>query len=176
MDEETFRGFYDRHARGLWAYLFRATGDRAQADDLLQETFYRFLRASASHESEAHRRHSLFATATNLVRDARRHAAVRAGSFQAGDTIDRLPDSTSSAPERRLDLARALDSLKPRDRAMLWMAYAEGASHEEIAGLFHLRPGSLRPLLFRIRRKMATLLGAKPPAAIAPAATEGGER
>ena len=34
-DEEAFRGFYDRNARGVWAYLSRVTGDRQLADDLL---------------------------------------------------------------------------------------------------------------------------------------------
>ena len=67
MDEETFRDFYDRSARGLWAYLARVSGDRQLADDLLQETYYRFLRASAKYESEAHRRNSLYRIATNLA-------------------------------------------------------------------------------------------------------------
>src|SRR5947208_189737 len=72
MDEDTFRAFYDRTARPLWSYLSRITGDRQQADDLLQETYYRFLRAGASHENDAHRRNSLFRIATNLARDAHR--------------------------------------------------------------------------------------------------------
>ena len=38
MDEEAFRAFYDRTARGVWAYLVRVTGSRETADDLLQET------------------------------------------------------------------------------------------------------------------------------------------
>jgi hypothetical protein len=42
MDEDTFRAFYDRTARGVWAYLARMTGDRQLADDLLQETFIAF--------------------------------------------------------------------------------------------------------------------------------------
>ena len=50
MDEEEFRGFYERTAKGVWVYLARITGDRQMADDLLQEAFYRFLRANAVHE------------------------------------------------------------------------------------------------------------------------------
>src|ERR1039457_4067655 len=74
MDEETFRAFYDRTARGVWAYLARITGDRQMADDLLQETFYRFLRAAATHDSEEHRRNSLYRIATNVARDVRRRS------------------------------------------------------------------------------------------------------
>ena len=61
------------------------------ADDLLQETFYRFLRAAATHESEAHRRNSLYRIATNLARDA---AAPQPGSRPlqpAGDDIESVP-------------------------------------------------------------------------------------
>ncbi len=53
MDEDTFRAFYDRTARMVWAYLARAAGDAAAADDLLQETYYRFLRSERTFEDEA---------------------------------------------------------------------------------------------------------------------------
>ena len=45
MDEASFRAFYAQTARPLWAYLARASGDQTLAEDLLQETYYRFLRA-----------------------------------------------------------------------------------------------------------------------------------
>jgi DNA-directed RNA polymerase specialized sigma24 family protein len=48
------------------------TGSGDLADDLLQESSYRFLRAAAQHQGEAHRRNSLFRIATNLARDGRR--------------------------------------------------------------------------------------------------------
>ena len=72
MTEDAFRAFYDRTSRSVWGYLLRLTGDSSMADDLLQEAYYRFLRAGGSFESEAHRRNSLFKIATNLARDAHR--------------------------------------------------------------------------------------------------------
>ena len=158
MTEEAFRAFYDRTARPVWGYLARLTGDRALADDLLQETFYRFLRSGASHESEAHRRNSLFKIATNLARDAHRRRRVL--PFFAAELPD-VPsgDDLSGRFERSTDVGRAMRGLKPRDRAMLWLAYAEGSSHQEIAGVMGVKTGSVKLLLFRARRRLAALLG-----------------
>ena len=61
--------------------------------------------------------------------------------------------------ERRTDVNRAMSQLRPRDRAILWMAYAEGASHDEIAGVIGVQTSSMKLLLFRARRRMAKLLG-----------------
>src|SRR6478736_2607271 len=72
MDEDAFRAFYDRTARSVWSYLARITGDRALADDLLQESYYRFLRAERRFDSESHRRNYLFRIATNLAHDRHR--------------------------------------------------------------------------------------------------------
>jgi len=72
MDEDLFRVFYERTSRGLAGYLVRLCGDRQQAADLLQETYYRFLRSEAVLENDAHRRNYLYRIATNLVRDQRR--------------------------------------------------------------------------------------------------------
>lgn len=159
MDEEAFRAFYDRTARGLWLYLVRITGDRHAADDLLQDAFYRFLRASASYEDENHRRRSLYRIATNLARDVHRRNVNRPVSAAGSAEIEQVPGADPAGThEQRTDVARAMSQLKPREREMLWLAYAEGASHREIADVLGLSPASLKPLLFRARRKLAELL------------------
>jgi len=158
MDEEAFRAFYGRTAHSLWSYLSRVTGDRQIADDLMQETYYRFLRASRQYENEAHRRNSLFCIATNLVRDVRRRP-LWLPLHEATERV--LPHSDADLgprTERRTDLLRAMAKLKPRERAMLWLAYAQGESHKDIAERLGLHTGSMKPLLFRARRKLATLL------------------
>jgi RNA polymerase sigma-70 factor, ECF subfamily len=163
MDEDTFRTFYERSARGVWTYLARVTGDRQLADDLLQETFYRFLRAAATHDNESHRRNSLYRIATNLAKDARRRSLIRAPfSLSWNDIEGAVSGDRGDSAERTTAFAHAMSHLQPRERAMIWLAYAEGASHREIADALGLRPGSLKTLLFRARRKLALLLGRAP--------------
>jgi len=161
MTEDAFRAFYDRTARSVWAYLARLTGDPATADDLLQETFYRFLRADATHENEAHRRNTLFKIATNLARDAHRRRRVM--PFFVPEPVDVASGEDAAGRfERTTDVTRAMQTLKPRDRAMLWLAYAEGSSHQEIAGVLGLKTASVKLMLFRARRRLAGLLGRQP--------------
>jgi RNA polymerase sigma-70 factor (ECF subfamily) len=158
MDEESFRGFYERTARVLRAYLARLS-DASEADDLLQETYYRFLRAHRSYESEAHRRNALFAIATNVARDRSRRRRVEPSALADPVPADVAgPAGAASSVEQRYDLSRALEQLRPRDRGLLWLAYAHGWSHRELADALGLRVGSVKPLLFRARRKLATLL------------------
>jgi RNA polymerase sigma-70 factor, ECF subfamily len=164
MDEEAFRLFYERTARPLWAYLSRITGDPRAADDLLQEAYYRLLRSRAAHESDEHRKHSLFRIATNLARDAHRRARIAPIDAGGGDAAwDRQDPRTAgdcaTRAARRIDLSRAMDRLKPRERALLWLAYAHGSSHVEIARTLGLTAGSVKQLLFRARRRLARLLG-----------------
>ncbi len=159
MDEDSFRGFYDRTSRALRAYLARV-GEPRDADDLLQETYYRFLRARGTYESEAHRRNALFAIATNVARDRSRRRRVDpvAAADQGGEEAVEAHTPAASA-EQRHDVWRALARMRPRERGLLWLAYAQGWSHREIASALGLSVGSVKPLLFRARRKLAGLLG-----------------
>ena len=158
MDHETFRALYERTARPLWVYLWRRTGDTQLADDLLQETYYRLLRSRTTHESEAHRRNYLFRIATNLVHDAyrQRHEQHPLPEESEREHPSVLPDADESGS--RHDLDRALSKLSIRQRDALWLAYAEGSSHAEIAEKLGLKVASVRLILFRARRKAAKLL------------------
>jgi RNA polymerase sigma-70 factor (ECF subfamily) len=165
MNDEEFRLFYERTSRPLWAYLSRITGDAHNADDVLQEAYYRFYRAGARYENEAHRRNSLFQIATNVVRDAaRRRKRYEEVPLEDDATSESLPASNTPVIDRatasKIDLARAMQKLEPAQREMLWLAYAQGASHGEIAEILGLRAISVRTLLLRARRKLASILTA----------------
>jgi RNA polymerase sigma-70 factor (ECF subfamily) len=157
MDEDAFRAFYERTCVALWGYLSRISGDRQLADDLLQEAYYRLLRAGERFESDAHRRNYLYRIATNLVRDSRRkHRPVQADSVELA-ALPADPSPLADA-DRLADMRRAMRKLRPRERALLWLAYAHGSTHVEIAQILGVKTGSVKQLLFRARRRMAALL------------------
>jgi len=160
MDEDAFRAFYDLTSRAVWAYLSHVTGEPHAADDLLQETYIRFLGVRRRWESDAHRRHYLFRIATNLAHDRHRRNARRETRplDEERGAACAVAQGSGHGHEERADLRRALEHLSAREREMLWLAYAEGASHQEIADALGLRARGIRVLLFRARKKLAALL------------------
>jgi RNA polymerase sigma-70 factor, ECF subfamily len=156
MDNEQFAGFYARSARSLWAYLARVSRDAALADDLAQESYVRFLCTTIPEEGEVAARRYLFKIATNLLRDHWRKPKP--------SSIEETPEYLLQAKcgtaqaESQAMLGPAMAQMRPLDRQILWLAYAEGYSHREIAQITGLASPSIRLLLFRARRKMARLL------------------
>jgi len=157
MDNDAFNGFYERTARPVWAYLARVSGNSALADDLLQETYLRFLGAKIP-DGEVACRHYLFRIASNLLRDHWRRLEPVPLDQLSENTLIAPSNVNDSSMEARRTLASAFPRLRPRDRQLLWLAYAEGASHREIAEITGLRETSIRLLLFRAKRKLARFL------------------
>ncbi len=153
MDEQEFRLLYERTAKPLWAYLARVSQDRAAADDLLQEAYHRFLRAKRPEMDQQGRKNYLFRIATNLLRDR-----VRKERHEIELTEAPSPDRHSMGVEARTDLERAMELLTERDRQLVWMAYAEGFSHREIAAVLNIKEESVRPLLHRAKTKLVNAL------------------
>lgn len=156
MHNDAFAAFYERSARPLWAYLARVSGDAALADDLLQESYVRFLCADVKLDGEVSARRYLFRIASNLMKDYWRKPKT--------DSMDEVPEEhfraegSAGQVESAMMLGPALKQMKPRERQLLWLAYAEGYSHREIAEVTGLASASIRLLLFRARRKVARLI------------------
>ena len=152
MDEAKFEIFYRKTARPVWSYIFRMTGDPSTADDLLQKTFFRFLRSNPAITDEDHLRHYVFKTATNLVFDHYREIKRRR------QYVADVPETSTVHDDLRHDMMRAFVELKPQDRALLWLAHVEGSSHEEIADSLGLKTKSIKVMLFRARKRLALIL------------------
>jgi RNA polymerase sigma-70 factor (ECF subfamily) len=159
LDERDFRIFYEETSRPLFAYLLRVARDRAFAEDLLQESYCRLLSAKGIPQDGVHRRKYIFRIATNLMRD---HWRRNKTSREDSDSNAFLDEAFSSDDnDLSIEMRRAFDQLKGRERQLLWLAYVEGSSHQEIADTTGLKQGSIRLLLFRARRKLAGIIGGK---------------
>ncbi|MCP4899547.1 MAG: RNA polymerase sigma factor [bacterium] len=155
IDEAEFSVFYQRTARPLRGYLRAASGDSVVAEDLMQEAYMRFLRSGFTSDDAKYTKNYLFRIATNLLRD--RHRRKRRGEPQQLEFDENVPAREKSF-EMRGDMLKMMAGLKPRDRRMLWLAYVEGASHDEIAEIMKLKAASIRSMLFRARQRLAEIL------------------
>jgi len=151
MNEQEFQLLYDATSRPLLAYLLGVTGRREVADDVLQETYCRFLARRPKPMVENETRRYLFRIATNLLRDR-----WRRGEDAPWGEIEE--DVFLIDVDAQMDVRAAMRALKPRERELLWLAYVEGMNHAEIGSAIGLRAISVRMLLFRARRKAAGLL------------------
>ena len=153
LGEHEFRRVYDANAGALLRYLTRSTNNRDLAHDLLQDVFYRYVRSSFRGESDEHRRRYLFKVASNLVVD---HYRKRRPQQVALEDIAELP--ANAQPSIGVDLGAFLAELSTRDRQLVWLAHVEGFSHREIGAIMQLKVPSVRPALFRARKRLVAIL------------------
>jgi len=150
VNEPELEELYCATAPRLRRYLARLVDD---ADDLTQEAFFRYLRAGYTAAGEE-RVKILFTIATNLARNV--------WSRRRPQEIMQEPPPVSADAIERLDLIAALKALSPRERALIWLAYAEGYTHRDVAKMTGMAHASVRVLLFRARRKLARLMEREP--------------
>jgi RNA polymerase sigma-70 factor (ECF subfamily) len=152
MDQGEFTAFYHETAPALRGYIRRVSGAGQAADDLLQETYLRFLRAKPAGEDRAMKAY-LYKAATAAIYDRwRKLRRERLWSLGFRFREEAPPDAGTG------DVTRCFQKLKPRERALLWLAYVEGYEHGEIAGTLDLKEKSVRVLLFRARHNLERIL------------------
>ena len=143
-DTAAFELLYDRYASRVLGISIKIIGDQAQAEDILQETFWRVWQSAASFQSQLGPFAGwLFRIARNLAIDAYRRRNVRPQALLNADGSDPILDAT---PDPDVDVAeqaqsifqnqqvrKALDSLPGMQRQVIEMAYFYGMTRQEIA-------------------------------------------
>jgi RNA polymerase sigma-70 factor (ECF subfamily) len=163
IDEQLFQILYGRTAGELRAYAARVLGNAGQADDIVQESYLRLVRSPPATTDLQHLRAWLFRIASHLIVDhwrrTRREQELPDGQME-------MQHARELDMSLRVDMARTFQQLSPQQRQMMWLAYVEGNDHAEIAAALNVRPGSVRVLLHRARRKLAALLRERGPVSV----------
>jgi RNA polymerase sigma-70 factor, ECF subfamily len=145
-DPDTLEALHRDHAAALWSYVVRLTGDRARAEDIVQETMLRAWRKSVSDGEGGSARAWLFTVARNLVVDDARSARARHESVVEelpqradADHVDALFDS--------MLVTDALLALSDDHRAVVVRAYYRRLTVAEIADELDIPPGTVKSRL-----------------------------
>jgi RNA polymerase sigma-70 factor (ECF subfamily) len=161
-DGLAWRDIMDRHASAILGHAWYMLGDRAEAEDVVQETFVRLMaKARAWQSGGAKLRTWLYRVAINLCIDRR-----RARRTVPLDGIPEMPDPASDEGLRSRDIdrtrsvRRALAELPDRQRVALTLVHFEGLSNIEAAAALEVSVDALESLLARGRRTLRESLAA----------------
>jgi len=145
-DPDLLRELHRDHAAALWSYVVRLTGDRARAEDVVQETMLRAWRSAIVDGDRGSARAWLFTVAHNLVIDEARSAHAR--HEWATDTPPEqvLADRVDSLFETLL-VTDALRTLSPEHLGVVVRAYYGRLTIDEIARDLEIPPGTVKSRL-----------------------------
>lgn len=164
----TWEQIVTQHTDRVYRLAYRLTGNKADAEDLTQETFVRVFRSldryqPGTFEGWLHR------ITTNLFLDgARRRTRLRFDAL--GESAERVQASDRTSPERGfehenldLDIQEALNALKPQFRAAVVLCDIEGLSYEEIGATLGVSTGTVRSRIHRGRAQLREALAHRAP-------------
>jgi len=168
-DAAAFELLYRRHEMRVWRYLERNVGNRATADDLMQEVWFAVARDAARYEPSARFTTWLFTIAHNRmidsIRASRRHASLEDLGYDAESVVQQLTADPSTGPFGEAvasDQARALiESIEklPAEQREAFLLQVEGdLSVEEIASITHSSFETTKSRLRYARTKLRELL------------------
>jgi len=150
-DVRAFEVVFDRHASAAFSLAYRMCGRRATAEDIVQDAFLSLWRSGSGYDP---RRGSVRSWVLSVVHnravDAMRRLGAKAGLDVSDEGIaERLhaAETTDGEVERRDDARQvrtALDELPPDQRQVIELAYFGGFTHNQIAEMLDLPPGTVK--------------------------------
>lgn len=159
-DEAAFRTLYRRHTPRLWPVVLRLLGGsaaRAEAEDAVQETWIRAIRALDGFRWESAFSTWLTGIGLNCARELLRKRKRRNETSTDG-LLELLEGGSPPDTERRLDLEEAIAELPDGYRTVLVLHDLEGYTHPEIADRMGIAVGTSRSQLYHARRAVRQLL------------------
>jgi RNA polymerase sigma factor (sigma-70 family) len=149
---------FDRYHQPLYRYFLHLTSDRAAAEDLAQETFFRVLKYRRSYQPETSFRAWLYQVGRNVFHD---HAGRGKGEVALPEetgglrSLDAPPDRQVERKQESALLRRALAGLPREKREVLVMSRYLDLKYEEIASVLNCEVGTVKVRVYRALRELS---------------------
>lgn len=159
-EKRAFHLLVDSHAGWLFGLAVSLVGDRADAEDLVQETLSGAFGGLKSFRGQSSVRTWL---ARILVRQAARHHRTTGRRERGTEAMKQsLPQTAGTSAQKqadiRMDISQALLALQSDHREVIVLRELKGLSYEEIAEVLGVPRGTVESRLFRARRELQELL------------------
>jgi len=147
---------FDRHHREVFEFLVRTTGQRALAEDLVQDVFERILKYRDTYRGEAGFRPWLFRIACNARADYYRRRLPTATVAEEFDVPDEAagPEQVVEGASDTARLQRALLGLRADKRDLIVLARFSDLKYEVIAELLGVDVGTIKVRVHRALKEL----------------------
>ncbi len=167
-EQAAFLPFYEKVSPGLMRFLlWKTNGDRAISEDILQESFVRFLVSLDRLQSEediAIEAYMLQIVKNCLIDKVARAPHRARPHVQIEDAYDLASPTAESKPEKAVELRElsiAMKSLNEKDSEIIWLRDGLGLSHREVASQVGISEQASRQAYVRAKRSLLSELGSR---------------
>jgi RNA polymerase sigma-70 factor (ECF subfamily) len=173
-DPDAYRVLVERHSVSVFRLAYRLTGNRHDAEEVVQEAFLRAYQKLEQFEARANfgtwvyriaANHSIDRMRQKRTEEARREEPSRRVSEGAETNPMELVADHAPSPERlaqntelKGQIERAMDTLSQAERTAFVMRHWEGCGIEEIAEALNSGASATKNTVFRAVQKLRNLL------------------
>ncbi len=166
-DQQAYQQIVERFRMQIYHFIFRMVKNKAEAEDLTQETFIKAFNALSSFNSEYAFSTWLFKIAVNNSIDHFRKKRLKTCSLDTpiqakdGELVREFPDHSTRGPEsgllskeKSIQIRKAIESLPEKYRTAILLRHSHEQSYEEIAEQLDIPLGTVKVRIFRAREML----------------------
>lgn len=170
-DESAYAELLNRYRESVYYMIFKMSGNKDDADDLVMEAFTRAFNKLHQYEPKYAFSTWLFRIATNVtidfLRKKKNENTIYLSNKPEGSDVELEgmiktnspdPEDMSIKKQKNQIIRQVVDKLKPKYKELIILFYYEEMSHEEISKKLNLPIGTIKAQLFRARELMLQLL------------------
>lgn len=157
-DRDAFDALFARYAGPVLTFALRLTGSRADAEDLLQETFVAAYQGASGYRGQARTLTYLLAILIRRHRDGRRRARVTSVGFSDETDTPAPSSSVEGAVVASVVFRSALDTLPAPLRETFLLVAAQGLSHTEAAAALGVPVGTVKSRVAAATKRLRAAL------------------